>query len=175
MRIKDVEFEIIRSKRRTVTIQVKCGGDVLVRAPKRLKEQDILTFVSSKYDWIIKTVARQKQNKKVATFTDEQIRELRQKAKEIIPQRVEYFSGILGLYPVSVKINSAKTRFGSCSAKNSLNFSLYLILYPMDAVDYVVVHELAHIKHKNHSKDFYNLIEGVLPDYKPRIALLKNK
>ncbi len=175
MRIKDVEFEIIRSKRRTVAIQVKCGGDVLVRAPKRLKEKEILTFVSSKYDWIIKTVARQKQNKKAATFTDEQIRELRQKAKEIIPQRVEYFSGILELYPVSVKINSAKTRFGSCSAKNSLNFSLYLMLYPMDAVDYVVVHELAHIKHKNHSKDFYNLIEAVLPDYKTRIALLKNK
>lgn len=175
MRIKDVEFEIIRSKRRTIAIQVKCGGDVLVRAPKRLKEQDILTFISSKYDWIIKTVARQKQNKKAAVFTNEQIDALRQKAKEIIPKRVEHFSGIMGLCPLAVKINSAKTRFGSCSAKNSLNFSLYLMLYPMDAVDYVVVHELAHIKHKNHSKNFYNLIESILPDYKTRIALLKNK
>lgn len=175
MRIKDVEFELVRSNRRTLAIEIKAGGKVLVRAPKKLDKKQIIKFVSSKYDWMLKSIERQKKNKKAATFTDEQLAKLKQSAKEIIPKRVQYFSKIMGLYPTCVKISSAKTRFGSCSAKNSLNFSFYLMLYPIDAIDYVVVHELAHIKHKNHSKDFYRLIEKVLPDYKNREALLKNK
>ena len=175
MKVKDVEFEIIRSKRRTLAVEVKPGGEVLVRAPKKLSEKYIIDFVSNKYVWILKSIDRQKQNKKAQTFSNEQITYLRQKAKEFIPKRVEHFSEILGLYPTGVKITSAKTRFGSCSPKNSLNFSLYLMLYPIEAIDYVVVHELAHIKHKNHSKQFYGLIETVLPDYKNRIAILKNK
>lgn len=175
MRIKDVEFEIVRSKRRTLAIEVKSGGEVLARAPENLKEEHIINFVGSKYEWIVKTIHRQKQRKKSADLSNEQIALLKQKAKEIIPKRVENFSKILGLYPTGIKITSAKTRFGSCSFKNSLNFSLYLMLYPPEAIDYVVVHELAHIKHKNHSKEFYALIETVLPDYKKRIAILKNK
>lgn len=175
MRIKDVEFELVRSNRRTLAIEIKVGGKVLVRAPQKLDKKQIIKFVSSKYDWMLKSIERQKKNKKAATFTDEQLAKLKQSAKEIIPKRVQYFSKIMGLYPTCVKISSAKTRFGSCSAKNSLNFSFYLMLYPIDAIDYVVVHELAHIKHKNHSKDFYRLIEKVLPDYKNREALLKNK
>lgn len=175
MKVKDVEFEIIRSNRRTLAIEVKPGGEVLVRSPKKLSEKHIIDFVGNKFDWILKSIDRQKRNKKAQTFDSEQITYLRQKAKEVIPKRVERFSEILGLYPTGIKITSAKTRFGSCSPKNSLNFSLYLMLYPIEAIDYVVVHELAHIKHKNHSKQFYSLIETVLPDYKKRISILKNK
>ena len=80
----------------------------------------------------------------------------------------------MGLVPQGVKITSAKTRFGSCSAKNSLCFSYLLLCYPMEAVDYVVVHELAHIRFKNHKKEFYALIEACMPDYKQRRMLLKN-
>ena len=77
------------------------------------------------------------------------------------------------LFPTAVKINFAKTRFGSCSSKNSINFSAFLMLFPLEAVDYVVVHELAHIKYKNHQKEFYALVEKYMPDYKKRMALLK--
>ena len=73
--------------------------------------------------------------------------------------------------PTSVKINSAKKRYGSCSGKNSLNFSLYLMDKDERFIDYVVVHELAHIKHHNHSKDFYNFIAEFMPDYKERMKL----
>ncbi|MEG1614194.1 MAG: M48 family metallopeptidase, partial [Oscillospiraceae bacterium] len=76
--------------------------------------------------------------------------------------------------PTAVKITSAEKRFGSCSGKNSLCFSYRLMQYPQDAIDYVIVHELAHIKHKNHSKNFYELIEQYMPDYKERNAILKN-
>ena len=77
------------------------------------------------------------------------------------------------LYPSSVKVTSAKKRFGSCSAKNSLCFSLYLFDYPDKAIDYVVVHELAHIKEHNHSKRFWRVVENYLPDYKERDKVLK--
>lgn len=64
-------------------------------------------------------------------------------------------------------------RFGSCSASNRLCFAWRLMRYPEAAVDYVVVHELAHIRYKNHGPAFYRLIASVLPDYKERIKLLK--
>ena len=79
----------------------------------------------------------------------------------------------MGLVPISVKISSAQKRFGSCSAQNALNFSYRLMMYPVDAIDYVVVHELAHIKHHNHSRDFYNLIKKYMPDYKEREKKLR--
>jgi predicted metal-dependent hydrolase len=79
----------------------------------------------------------------------------------------------MGLEPTGVGITGAEKRFGSCSAKNRLSFSWRLMRYPEAAVDYVVVHELAHIRHKNHGKEFYALIESYMPDYKERRKLLK--
>ena len=80
----------------------------------------------------------------------------------------------MNVKPTGIKITSARKRFGSCSGKNSICFSLYLMTYPKEAVDYVVVHELAHIKYHNHSKEFYNFIERFMPDYKEREKFLKN-
>lgn len=78
----------------------------------------------------------------------------------------------MGVLPASVRVTAARTRFGSCSAKNGLCFSLYLMQYPPEAVDYVVVHELSHILHKNHGPAFWACVAAVLPDYAARRALL---
>ena len=80
----------------------------------------------------------------------------------------------MGLFPTGVKITSAQKRLGSCSYKNSLCFSYKLMQFPQDVIDYVVVHELAHIEHKNHSNDFYELISQYIPDYKDKIFVIKN-
>ena len=109
----------------------------------------------------------------VRELSESEINALKEEAKEYIPKRLCEFSAIMNASPKSVKITSAKTRFGSCSGKNSICFSYRLMLYPKEAVDYVIVHELAHIKHKNHSKEFYSYIEKYLPDYKERVKLLK--
>ena len=87
--------------------------------------------------------------------------------------RVDYYSRLMNVKPTGIKITSAKKRFGSCSGKNSICFSYYLMLYPKEAVDYVVVHELAHIRHHNHSKDFYSFVSEFMPDYKEREKLWK--
>ena len=94
-------------------------------------------------------------------------------AKETIPPKVERYAQLMGLKYAGIKITGARTRFGSCSARNSLCFSWRLMQYPEDAVDYVVVHELSHIVHKNHGPRFYALVASVMPDWKRRRALLK--
>ena len=80
---------------------------------------------------------------------------------------------IVGVQPAGITITAARTRFGSCSGKNRLSFSLYLMAYPPDAIEYVVVHELAHIRHHDHSPAFYREVETYLPDWKRRRDLLR--
>jgi len=169
-----MEYTLIRSDRKTISIQVKDGGNVIVRAPLRASQRSIDKFVLSKMDWI-ETVAQKQKDRaiKYPEPTVEEIKELKNHAKAYIPEKIEYYSRLMGLYPSEVKINSAKKRFGSCSAKNSINFSCLLMRYPHEAIDYVIVHELAHIKHKNHGREFYLLIESVLPDWRARSRLLK--
>ena len=166
------EYKIIRSSRKTVSIQVDSDCNITVRAPYRVSEKEIEKFVSDKKEWLEKAVLKQMtRNKNKKEYTDEEIKLLREKAKSILPEKVKYYSSIMDVYPNSIKINSAKKRYGSCSGENNINFSLYLMDKDERFIDYVVVHELAHIKHHNHSKAFYGFIERFMPDYKERKKL----
>ena len=168
------EYEIIRSKRKTVALEVDRDGKVKVRAPLKMKKEEIERFVSSHEKWIENAVERQKQRReKEVERTPEQIKEAKKELKSIILPMIEKYSALMGVRPEAVTITSAQTRFGSCSGKNRISFSYRLADYPLEAVEYVVVHELAHIKQKNHGKNFYALIEKHLPDYKERVKLLK--
>ena len=95
-------------------------------------------------------------------------------AERIINERMKYFSQITGHIPKSVKINAAKTRWGSCSAKNTLNFSWFLVMASPECVDYVVIHELSHMKHMNHSAAFWHEVAKYEPNYKQRRQELRN-
>ncbi len=166
------EYTIIRSKRKTIALQVDSECKITVRAPLRMSQKEIDFFVQGKKQWLEKAVISQMEKaKNRPEYTPDDIELLRRKAKDILPQKVEYFSKIMGVTPACVKINSAKKRYGSCSGKNSLNFSLYLMDKDERFIDYVVVHELAHIKHHNHSKAFYGFIEQFMPDYRERMKM----
>ncbi len=161
------EYTVIRSARKSIALQVDENCNIVVRAPLRVSEKDIEHFVYSKKKWLEKTIVSQRRKcSERKNYTNADIDFLRQKAKLIIPQKVEFFSALMGVEPADVKINSAKKRYGSCSAKNSLNFSIYLMDKEERFIDYVVIHELAHIKHHNHSKEFYNFVAEFMPDYK---------
>ena len=99
--------------------------------------------------------------------------ELIQRARREIPPLVEKYAAMMGVCPAGITITSARTRFGSCSGKNRLSFSWRLLRYPAETVEAVVVHELCHIRHKNHQKEFYILLRSVLPDYDERTEILK--
>ena len=99
-------------------------------------------------------------------------------SKRHLSGKAAEYAAIMNVTPAAVKINSAKTRWGSCSDKNSVNFSWRLIMADEDVIDYVVVHELSHIKEHNHSARFWSVVEGVLPDYmarKKKLKLLQKK
>ena len=168
------DYRVVRSRRRTVALQVDQSGSVVVRAPMTLPVEEIRTFVEKHETWIHPQPPRPGPYRAAPPQPPPQEQEaLRQQAKTLLPQRVAYWAGVMGVRPTGIRITSARTRFGSCSGKNSLCFSLYLMAYPPEAIEYVVVHELAHIRHKNHSPAFYAEVERYLPDWRRRQALLK--
>lgn len=168
------DFILKRSQRKTLALEIKKSGEIIVRAPLKLSEKKINSFVASHEEWIEKNMKKVQERKENHPEPDEkEIEELRQKAKEYLPERTAYFAKIMGVEYTSLKITSAKTRYGSCSGRNGICYSLYLMQKPKEAIDYVIVHELAHTVHHNHSAQFYALIEKYIPDYKERNRLLK--
>ena len=137
--------------------------------------EDIRRVVDSHRDWVEKTVRRQQEQLAASPPepTAQEMQELARQGREYLPRRVAYWAARMDVMPTGLHITAARTRWGSCSGKNSLCFSLFLMRYPPEAIDAVVVHELAHIRHKNHGPEFYRLVETTLPDYRQRIALLK--
>ena len=168
-----MDYEIVYSKRRTISLCIKDGG-LVVKAPIGTPKKKIGEIVSSHTDWIEKNIKKQSaKNAKISALTDSDIATLKKIAKQVIPVKVERYAKIMGLNYGRITITSAKTRFGSCSSKGNLSFSYLLMLYPEPAIDYVVVHELSHLKEMNHSPRFYRIVASVLPDYKERQKLLK--
>ena len=176
-----MEVSVIRSNRKTVAIQVNSDLTVTVRAPKRVTQKDIERILKEKEQWIQKHIEYMKQTKaqydamKINPLTNEEIKELADRALKYIPGRVKYYAGVIGVSYGGITIRNQKTRWGSCSSKGNLNFNCLLMLTPPEIIDYVVVHELCHRKEMNHSKAFWREIEKVLPDYRNYEEWLKRE
>ena len=172
-----IEYELIRSKRKTVSITVKPDGKVIVRAPLLASTRRIEQFVESKREWIIKNVKKVLENPSPVPkdFSPEEKKRLVKQARILIAQRVEHYAPIIGVSYNRIAIKDTKTRWGSCSRDGNLNFSFRLVLEPLELLDYVVVHELCHRLHMNHSKEFWREVERVIPDYKERRRKLNRK
>lgn len=166
-------YRLIRSDRRTLALELRPDGELVVRAPRRLSRKLIDQAVAEREAWIAKKLAQMPPPRPAPS--DEQLTAWREEAARVIPSRVAHFAAVMGLSPAAVKINAARTRFGSCSSKGSLNFSCRLMAFPPEAIDYVVVHELAHLRHMNHGREFYALVASVLPDYEACRALLRRR
>jgi len=167
-------YTIIRSDRRTLALEISDEAKLIVRSPRRCPTAYIKDFVEKHEDWIQTHIEKQRLCVEARPILSEEDRtELIRRANAEIPPLVDYYENLMGLTPAGVTITKAQKRFGSCSSKNKLHFSYRLMLYPQVAIEYVVVHELAHIVHKNHGREFYSLIKSILPDYKRREALLK--
>lgn len=168
MSFENVKITVIRSDRKTLAVQIK-NGEIIARAPERMKEQDIYAFIESKKSWIESHLARQLQQKQALTdvpsLTQEEINALAQKAVEVIPLKVAFYAQKIAVTYNRITIRCQRTRWGSCSSQGNLSFNCLLMLLPDEIIDSVVVHELCHRKHMNHSKAFYAEIEKVFPDY----------
>ena len=165
----DKGIKLIRSERRTLSIELKPDGLILVRAPKRLPLRDIEAFLLEKEGWIRKKQEeirlRESEKKKLQKFTEKELKELKKAAREKIPERVRFYSEKIGVSYGRVTIRAQKTRWGSCSREGNLSFNCLLMLAPLEVLDSVIVHELCHRKQMNHSAAFYREIYAVFPEY----------
>lgn len=154
-----MEYKIIYSKIKNVYIHIK-NGEVIVKAPRRVSKKKIDKIVKSKEDWIKKTLAKTKiKSEKEKLYTDEEFKSIVQDtANELIKET--------GLVPNKVRIRDIKYAWGSCSANKNVTISYKLIYYSKDAIKYVILHELCHIKYMNHSKAFWDLVANYMPNYK---------
>lgn len=124
----------------------------------------------AKRNWIEKHLKslseKQKSLENIEPYSDEEISSFVKKAKEIIPNKVEFYADKIGVTYNRITIRCQRTRWGSCSSKGNLNFNCLLVLLPDEIIDSVIVHELCHRKHMNHSAKFYEEVEKVFPEYR---------
>lgn len=166
-------YELLRSKRKTLALEVTRDGRLLVRAPMRLSREKIDTFVTAHEEWIARHLARIAAQPPLPAETPEEIEALKARARAILPGKVTEWSEKMGVHPTGIRITTAQKRYGSCNSRGSLCFSCYLMRCPEAAVDLVVVHELCHLREMNHGQAFYALLEMYLPDWKERKKLLQ--
>ena len=211
-------IEIIRSRRRTISIEVKDDARLIVRAPYHVRENEITGFVEKKGPWIRKarkTVKRQELERPRKTFSDgddffylgkpyrlniayggaralvfndafilspdhrARAKEFftgwyKEEASRMIRERLELYSSMSGLKYSGIKITGAKRRWGSCARTGRLTFSWRLVMAPREVLDYVIVHELAHLEHMNHSKSFWAKVRSIYPEYEKHKRWLKD-
>ena len=161
---------------------------IQIRANRYFTLYDARNLVEKKLDWLEASIKKLSKNSldegeflllgEVKRMEDFRIKNLdlfyKKEIQKILPIRVEEFSKKMQLFPTSISFRKNKRTWGSCNFKNGLNFNILLMKFPIEVMDYVIVHELAHIKHKNHSKDFWNLVAVYCPNYKEIEKLFKN-
>lgn len=174
--IEDVTLpvELERLKRKTLAIQVTRDIHLLIKAPWGMSEREISRFVEQKQFWLYKQAKRMMECKtKHVERSKEEIRILREQAREILTEKTNVYVQQLGVSYNKIRIGNQTTRWGSCSSKGTISYNWKLVLMPEAIMDYVVVHEVCHLKEMNHSSQFWQLVSRVLPDYEQRRAWLK--
>lgn len=177
----EIPYKLIRSSRKTISLQINQEGELVVRAPNRCRKSDVEAFISSKADWIIQNqreMQRRRQQlaerrKEQPEWTDKDYVKARSLARAVFEQKVSLYAKLMQVSYGRISIRDQKTRWGSCSGRGNLNFNWRLILAPEEVLDYVVVHELAHRKEMNHSDRFWAQVAAVMPDYRKQRQWLK--
>ncbi len=165
--------ELVRSDRRSLSLQVKPDGTILIRAPRRLPQYAIQAFLEEKDDWIAAHLQEAARIQHQPPFTEAELTLMKQAAAADLRIRLLNYAALLGVSYGRVSIRAQKTRWGSCSRQGNLNFNCLLMLCPPEVRDYVVVHELCHRLEMNHSPRFWENVEQVLPDYRAAQNWLK--
>ncbi|WP_236640400.1 M48 family metallopeptidase [Tepidimonas charontis] len=165
-----IAFELRRSARRSLALHVGPQG-LSVRAPHGLPWPEIEAFLHRKAAWIVRHLQRHGQ--RVAPAWPEPTPALLAQARVVLAARVAHFAPLLGVQPRALRLSSARTRWGSASSRGTIALNWRLAFVPAPLADYVVVHELAHLREMHHGPAFWALVAQVLPDYAERRAALR--
>ena len=166
----EITYVIQKSRRRSISVSVMTDNRVLVKAPYGTTERTVQEFLLSKKDWIKKHLEKQNREEEKAEslglLSADEIKQIKKQARRVIPQRVEYWANRIGVTYGRIAIRLQSSRWGSCVQNGNLNFNCLLVLMPLEIMDSVVVHELCHRRHMNHSREFYEEVLRIFPDYK---------
>ena len=158
-------------RRRTLALQVDGRQQVTVLAPHQMPAFSIDRFLQSRADWVIKKLAHFAEMRRrypPRQWTQEELARYKVEASARVAAALARLAPLLGVTPTKISIGNQKRRWGSCSSRGHLRFNWRVVLMPESVSDYVVVHELAHMKVHNHSARFWETVESILPDYKAR-------
>ncbi len=184
---KSISVEVIRSQRKTMAIQVHADGRVTFRIPKQLPGTDVQKQLESHRGWILNKLLemedRRKKREKAKVQDGAKTNQFpewgalqtaeKKHIQESFRQRAEYYAGMMGVTFGNITIRNQKTRWGSCSGKGNLNFNYKLYFLPAELMDYVIIHELAHRRHMNHSAAFWQVVEQYCPEWRTARARLR--
>ena len=169
-------IEVKRSKRKTLSVEVRPDGKLVIRAPYRMPDQEIRRFLKEKEKWIEKHVLEAKEkSRQVDYFSEQEIRDLVDEACAYFPSVVHKYAEMIGVSYGRITIRNQRTRWGSCSSQGNLNFNCLLMLLSEEIREYVIVHELCHRIEMNHSPAFWKEVETYCPEYKRLRRELKEK
>ncbi|HWA32315.1 MAG TPA: M48 family metallopeptidase [Candidatus Paceibacterota bacterium] len=163
-----ISYKLKRSKRaRRMRLAVYCDGAVVITSPLGVDQSIIEKFFSDKKRWVLDKVKFFKNidSKAIRTFSHRDYIENKEKAYRLVQERAEFYNKIYGFSFNKIFIKNQKTRWGSCSHKGNLNLNYKIIFLSQKHQDYIIVHELCHLKEFNHSRKFWALVEKVLPNY----------
>lgn len=169
---------ILRKSWRTKNLRliINQEGSLIVSAPKWLSVKKIENFILEKEEWILEKMKLAQKRHKEKNFWKKNSREyllLKPRARKIVQEKIKQYSQAYDFNYLKISIRDQKTRWGSCSRKGNLNFNYRITLLPDHLIDYIVIHELCHLKEFNHSQNFWSLVAKILPDYKQRIQEIK--
>jgi len=165
--------QLIRSRRKHITLIIDDDAKLIVRAPHHVPHYYIRELVIGRSEWIIRKQKEIASRPRPLEISPSERRALIERCRKVVAERCERYAEITGCHPETIRISGARTRWGSCGAKGSVNLNWRLILTPPEVLDYVIVHELCHLAERNHSKRFWDRVEAAMPDYKSRRRWLK--
>jgi len=174
----DYKIQIIKSNRKTYSLEIREPGVLTVRVPYRMSEREIRKAITEHQAWIeehMQVMAQREADRPaLPRFTREEIEKMAAEAVRTIPPKVAHYAEQIGVTYGRITIRNQRTRWGSCSSKGNLNFNCLLTQVPEPVCDYVVVHELCHRLEMNHSARFWSLVASVMPDYKAQRRWLRD-
>lgn len=175
-----ISYEVRRNRRaKHVSLTAQNNGTFILTLPRGVTEDSGKRFIYEKINWILRTMqffrrygipkaaASRKRDARVSYL------QYRERARELIARRLTHFNRYYGLTYGRIAIKNQKTQWGSCSSRGNLNFNYRIYFLPAHLADYVIVHELCHLRHFNHSTAFWNFVGESIKDYKEREAELR--
>ena len=170
-------IELVRSRRKTLSLELTADGRVLLRAPLRCPRWKLEAFAEQNRGWIERKLregeARRATLAAIPKLGEEELRALQKRGRQVFPARCAYYAPMIKVSFGRISVRRQRSKWGSCSAKGNLNFNCLLLLAPERVLDYVVVHELCHLREMNHSRRFWAFVEIFCPDFRESRRWLK--